>query len=388
MTAIPGTLRAALVAGEDSGDILGAALLEGLRHRWPTVQAAGIGGPRMAAQGFDAWWPHHRLSVHGFGWDTLRRIPGILSIRQRLAHRLFDAPPQVFVGIDAPDFNLHLEERLRQRGIRTVHYVCPSVWAWRAERLPRLQRYADLMLCVFPFEPAWLAERGIRASFVGHPLAAAIPATPDRAGARLRLGLPPESTVLAVLPGSRESEIRHLAPRFLACARIVQQAWGPVHVILPAVPQLEPQIRRIASQEPPVPHLTIVSGQSHAVLAACDVALVASGTATLEAALFQCPMVIAYAMSPLSWRIMQGKRLQPWVGLPNILSGEFVVPELLQEQATPQALAKAVLAWLDAHACSPDQITRLRQGFRALHATLLQDTPTLASQAIAEMLGA
>ena len=200
-----------MVAGEASGDLLAGLLLQALRARWPTLVAAGIGGPRMAAQGFQAWWPHHKLSVHGFGWDVLLRYREIVGIRKQLLHRLTKDKPRLFIGVDAPDFNLQLEENLRRQGVKTVHFVCPSVWAWRPERLEVIRRSVDHVLCIFPFEPALLAQHGIAATYVGHPLAQVIPEVPDRGAARQALGLAPGDDVVAILPGSRTSEVRHLA---------------------------------------------------------------------------------------------------------------------------------------------------------------------------------
>lgn len=378
--------NAALVAGETSGDLLAGLLLDGLRARWPDLHSMGIGGPQMARRGFDAWWPHDKLSVHGFGWEVLRRYREIVGIRKQLKQRLLTSPPEVFIGVDAPDFNLDLEADLRAQGIKTVHFVCPSVWAWRPERLEKIKRSVDHVLCIFPFEPELLASHGIAATYVGHPLAQVIPMQPDRAQARAKLGLAPEGRVVAILPGSRESEVRHLVDVFFQAAALIQKAQPATQFVVTAIPALQPRIEAAAAASGLGSSLTVVSGQSHAVLAACDVTLIASGTATLEAALFKRPMVIAYRMGALSWQIMRRKKLQPWVGLPNILCREFVVPELLQDAATPQALAKEVLTWLEAAVHDPATIQRLENRFSALHAELQRDTPTLAAHAIASIL--
>ena len=377
-----------MVAGEASGDLLAALLLQAVHQRWAGVPAVGIGGPRMAAQGFEAWWPHHKLAVHGLGWDVLLRYREIVGIRKQLCARLVDNPPSLFIGVDAPDFNLDLEAQLRARGVKTLHFVCPSVWAWRAERLLTMRRSVDHVLCLFPFEPALLAQHGIAATYVGHPLAQVIPMHVDRAAARQQLGLGPEDDVLALLPGSRRSEIRYLAPVFFQAAARIAKARPHVKFLLPAVPGLEAVISQIARDSAMAERVQIVSGQSHTVLAACDATLIASGTATLEAALFKRPMVIAYRMGAISWHWMQRKRLQPWVGLPNILSGEFVVPEFLQDQAKPQALADAALHWLDCKASDPSVLRGLEMRFDALHERLRRDTGTLAAQAIDNMLHA
>ena len=378
-------LKLAMVAGETSGDVLAGLMLDGVRARWPDLRAVGIGGPQMAARGFTAWWPHEKLSVHGYGWEVLRRYREIVGIRRQLKSRLLLQRPDLFIGIDAPDFNLDLEAALKANGVKTVHFVCPSVWAWRAERLNAIRRSVDHVLCLFPFEPALLARHGIAATYVGHPLAQVIPLEPDRAAARAKLGLRQDAPVLALLPGSRQSEIAHLALRFFQAAALVLQAHPTMQFVVPAVPALMPAIEQAARASGMAVQLTIVAGQSHTALAACDLTLIASGTATLEAALFKRPMVIAYHMSALSWQIMRRKKLQPWVGLPNILCQDFVVPELLQQAATPRALADAVLNGL---AAKPAQVADLQQRFTELHLQLRQDTPRLAAHAIEKILQA
>ena len=379
-------MHAALVAGETSGDLLAGLLLDGLKQRWPDFQAAGIGGPQMAKRGFQAWWPHDKLSVHGFGWEVLRRYREIVGIRRQLKDRLLQNPPDIFIGVDAPDFNLDLEADLKASGIKTVHFVCPSIWAWRPERVEKIRRSIDHVLCIFPFEPVLLAQHGIAATYVGHPLANVIPMVPDRVGARAALGLSMADRVVAILPGSRQSEIRHLALCFFRAAALIHKADDAIKFIVPAIPFLKVEIERAAAISGVQHHLQILDGQSHTALAACDVTLIASGTATLEAALFKRPMVIAYRMGALSWQLMRRKKLQPWVGLPNILSQDFVVPELLQNAATPEALAAEVLRWLDAARTEPEKIAALEHRFTALHTELQRDTPTLAAHAIAHTL--
>ena len=376
----------AMVAGEASGDLLAGLLLDGLRERWPGLRAGGIGGPQMCRRGFDAWWAQDRLALHGYGWDVLLRYRGLLGVRNQLKARLLKSPPDAFIGIDAPDFNLDLEAALRARGVKTVHFVSPSVWAWRAQRIEKLKLSADHVLCIFPFEPALLARHGVAATYVGHPLAQLIAMKPDRLGARDALGLTATEPVVALLPGSRKGEIEHLALRFFQAAELMQRAQPAIKFIVPTLPSLMPLVQQAARSSGFTGALQVVQGQSHAVLAACDVTLVASGTATLEAALFKRPMVIAYHMSALSWQIMRRRRLQPWIGLPNILCEDFVVPELLQEAATPRALAHAVLAWLDATDTAPARILALQERFTQLHSALLRDTPRLASNAIAQVL--
>jgi lipid-A-disaccharide synthase len=371
-----------MVAGEASGDLLAGLLLGGLKARWPQLKAAGIGGPQMAAQGFEAWWPHHKLAVHGYA-EALRHYREISGIRERLAERLLAQRPDVFVGVDAPDFNLGLEARLKAAGLKTVHFVCPSIWAWRGGRAKKIARSADLVLCLFPFEPALLQRHGVDAAYVGHPLADAIPLQPPREAARAALGLPAEAPVLALLPGSRRGEIVNIAPAFLQAAKILHRRRPELRFVLPVVPAVEPLLRPLVAQHAGATPIQLVTGRSHEALAACDVTLIASGTATLEAALFKRPMVIAYKLHPLSWHIMKRMHYQPWVGLPNILSGEFVVPELLQHAATPEALADAVQAWLD----DPARCQAVEQRFTALHRTLRQGTAGRATEAIARLLG-
>jgi len=375
-----------MVAGETSGDLLAGLLLDGLRARWPAVASMGIGGPRMQERGFHAWWPSERLAVHGYSVELVRRLLGILRIRRQLRARLLADKPDVFIGVDAPDFNLGLEADLRAAGIKTVHFVCPSIWAWRAERVEKLRASADHVLCIFPFEPELLARQGISATYVGHPLASVIPRVPDKAAARAQLGLAVHDEVLAILPGSRSAEVAYIAKPFFQAAALIKKARSAIKIVVPAVPALRARIEQIARECGVLDALTIVTGQSHSVLAACDVTLIASGTATLEAALFKRPMVISYHMHPISWRLMRRKQLQPWVGLPNILCREFVVPELLQDAATPDALATAVQDWLDARLQDPARIQRLEQRFTALHDDLQRDTPRLAAHAIQNLL--
>ena len=380
--------RVAMVAGETSGDLLAGLLLDGLQALWPGLASQGIGGPQMARRGFEAWWPSDKLAVHGYSFELLRRLAEIIVIRKRLRARLLHDKPDVFIGVDAPDFNLGLEADLRAAGVKTVHFVCPSIWAWRAERVEKIRRSVDHVLCIFPFEPELLAHHGIAATYVGHPLAGVIPLAPDRAGARAQLGLRDEDAVLAILPGSRSAEVQYITPKFFQAAALIHQAQPAIKMIVPAVPALRERIERVARDCGLGDVLRIVSGQSHAVLAACDVTLIASGTATLEAALFKRPMVIGYHMHPLSWRLMRRKQLQPWVGLPNILSGEFVVPELLQDAATPQALAAAVLDWFHALDHDAARMAALHLRFTALHESLRRNTPQLAANAIQKVLTA
>lgn len=378
----------AMVAGETSGDLLAGLLLDGLNARWPALTSGGIGGVQMVRRGFEAWWPSEKLAVRGYV-EVLRHYREISSIREQLKKRLLTGPgqrPDVFIGIDAPDFNLGLEAALKAEGIKTVQFICPSIWAWRADRVEKIKRSVDHVLCIFPFEPALLATHGIAATYVGHPLAAVIPMQPDRQAARRALGLRDDATVVAILPGSRKSEIEYLALRFFQAAALVKRAHTAIQFIVPAIPALKALIEQLADQAGVRADVQVVAGQSHTVLAACDVTLIASGTATLEAALFKRPMVIAYNMNWLSWQIMQRKQLQPWVGLPNILCRDFVVPELLQDQASPEALAQALCEWIDAKSSAPEKIRAVEQRFTQLHAELQRDTSQLATDAIQKIL--
>ena len=370
-----------MAAGEASGDLLAGLLLDGMRARWPDLRAGGIGGPQMARRGFDAWWPHDKLAVRGYV-EVLRHYREIVGIREQLLQRLLRERPQVFIGVDAPDFNLDLEAGLKARGVKTVHFVCPSIWAWRPGRTAKIRRSADHVLCLFPFEPALLARHRIEATYVGHPLANVIPMAPDRGAARRALGLPEDGEVLAILPGSRDSEVRYLAPAFFEAAARVREARPGLRCVVPALPALLAGIEAAARAAGLADGLTIVTGRSHEVLAACDLTLIASGTATLEAALYKRPMVIAYRMNWLTFQIMRRQQLQPWIGLPNILCEDFVVPELVQDRANPDALAAALLEWLRA----PDRMAAVQQRFTALHQLLQRDTATLATDAIQKVL--
>jgi lipid-A-disaccharide synthase len=375
-------MELALVAGEASGDLLAGLLLGGVRQRWPDARLVGIGGPRMAAQGLEAWWPHDKLAVRGYV-EVLRHYREIKGIRDALGDRLLATRPDAFIGVDAPDFNLGLEARLRAAGIKAIHFVCPSIWAWRAGRIKTIARSADHVLCLFPFEPPLLARHGIAATYVGHPLADAIPLEPPREAARDALGLDAGASVVALLPGSRRSEIEAIAPTFLAAAARLHAARPAIHFLLPVVPGLRGLIEPLLARHAPGVPIRLLDGRSHEALAACDVTLIASGTATLEAALFKRPMVIAYRMHPLSWQIMKRMQLQPWVGLPNILCEDFVVPERIQSAATPGHLADDVLAWLDV----PERGIALARRFTELHDLLRRDTARTATDAIAKLLG-
>ena len=375
-------MRMAMVAGEASGDLLAALLIGGLRRRWPDLALSGIGGPQMARAGFESWWPSDRLAVRGYV-EVLRHYRGISAIRAQLALRLIAQPPRLFIGVDAPDFNLGLAQRLRSAGIPTVHFVCPSIWAWRGGRVRQLARSADHVLCLFPFEPELLRAHGVQATYVGHPLADVIPLNPPRAAAREALGLPEQAQVIALLPGSRRSEIETIAPGMLEAAARMRARRPGLCFVLPVAPGLRALVEPMARGLPPE-SLQLVDGRSHEALAACDVALVASGTATLEAALFKRPMVIVYRMHPLSWQLMKRMAYLPWVGLPNILCRDFVVPELIQDAFTPCALADAACDRLD----DVEGAQAVGRRFTELHHLLRQDTALRATDAIASQIQA
>jgi lipid-A-disaccharide synthase len=378
-----GAPRFAMVAGEASGDLLAGLLLDGLKARWPALTACGIGGPKMAARGFQAWWPHDKLAVRGYV-EVLKHYREIVGIRKQLAARLLASKPDAFIGVDAPDFNLDLEAQLKAQGVKAIHFVGPSIWAWRGKRIERIRHSVDHVLCLFPFEPALYEAHGVAATFVGHPLADAIPMEVPRAASRAALNLSADDVVVALLPGSRRSEIAYVAPTLLSAAAEMHRQRPGLKFILPVVPGLrdlvEPLRQQLAAKVP----LSLLDGRSHEALAACDVTLVASGTATLEAALFKRPMVITYNMQWLSWQMMKRMKYQPWVGLPNILLNDFAVPELLQDAATPQALAKAAFSWLD----NPSACDALAIRFAALHRTLQQNTAVAATHAIEKILAA
>ncbi len=375
--------RLGMVAGEPSGDLLAQLLLGGLKQRWPALQSFGLGGPQMETQGFEAWWNYDLLAVHGYSLELLLRLRRLFALRAELGDRLLKERPDAFIGVDAPDFNLGLEARLKKAGTRTIHFVSPSIWAWRGGRIHKIREAVDHVLCLFPFEPEIYQRAGIAASYVGHPLADAIPLEVPREAARTALGLPLDARVIALLPGSRRGEVRHIAPALLGAAARLAKQNPDLRFVLPAMrgvrDLLDPMVAKFAGQF----DLQVLDGRSHEALAACDLTLIASGTATLEAALFKRPMVITYSMHWLSWIRMQGMAYQPWVGLPNILLRGFVVPELLQDSCTPEAVAQAAQQWLD----SPSRCEGVGQRFAELHHLLRQDTARRASDAVAQVLG-
>ena len=388
-----GTPVFALVAGEASGDQLGAGLIHGLRERWPDARFVGVGGPRMVEAGLEAWYPADKLAVMGLV-EVLRHLPELLRIRGDLLQRLSELRPTAFIGIDAPDFNLTLERKLKARGIRTVHYVSPSVWAWREQRAQKLGRSADLVLCLFPMEPPIYARYGVRAQFVGHPMADRFALVTERLPAREILGLSADAPVLAVLPGSRLGEIRRLGADFLQAARRCQQQIPELQVVVPmASPACRTAFEQIAdglgidlrSADPASRgSIVLVDGQADQTLLAADFVLVASGTAALEAMLAKRPMVVAYKVAPLTYRIVTWFKLMRTTrySLPNVLAGGDLVPEILQDACTPQALADALLAL---YADSAGRVALVAE-FERLHRTLIGDANRSAAAAVAALV--
>lgn len=372
-------MLAAFVAGEASGDLLAAPVIAALRARLPDVECAGIVGDRMIEAGATAWWHVRELSVRGYA-EVLRELPRLLRLRSVLRSRLLAERPAVVVGVDSPDFNLRLEMQLRAAGVPTVHYVSPSVWAWRPRRIEKIRRAVDRVLLVFPFEQRIYDDAGIPATYVGHPLASTIAERPDAAAARRRLGLQDDGPVIALLPGSRRAEVEHIGPPFIEAAVRMLAREPRLRFVLPIADRrlratITPAIGAAGER---ADRIALFDGHSHDCLEAADGALVASGTATLEAALFGRPMVIAYRMPAASYWIMSRMGELTFVGLPNILAGEGLVPELLQQDATPERLATALLNLLnDGPRCN-----RLRERFAEMHAALKRDTPQLAAEAI------
>jgi lipid-A-disaccharide synthase len=389
--------KLACVAGEPSGDLLAAPVLSALRQIPDTsnLEVYGIGGPRMQAEGLRSDWPMETLSVRGYV-EAIKQLPAILKLRKELiANLLGEGRPDVYLGIDAPDFNLGVELALRKAGIPTLHFVSPSIWAWRAGRITKIKQAVERMLCIFPFETEIYERAGIKATYVGHPLASEIPLEPNAASAKQRieksLSLPANALsgiVISVLPGSRGSEIELIAPVFFeTMVELSRRMPGQVlHFVIPvATPRLRAPLESLlkATQEKsPTLDIHLIDGEADAVLEAADVVLIASGTATLQAALWKKPMVISYKVPWLTAQIMKRQGYLPYVGLPNILCGEFVVPELLQDDATPSKLADAVLGWLN----NPSKVSQLKTRFAQMHETLRRPTGLLVAQAVAQTI--
>ncbi|MGC1332160.1 MULTISPECIES: lipid-A-disaccharide synthase [unclassified Pseudomonas] len=374
---MPGTLRVALVAGEASGDILGAGLMQALKARHPDIEFMGVGGPLMEAQGLVSEFPMERLAVMGLV-EVLGRLRELLARRKLLIQTLIERKPDVFIGIDAPDFTLNIELKLRQAGIKTVHYVSPSVWAWRQKRVLKIREGCDLMLTLFPFEAKFYEEKGVPVRFVGHSLADTIPLTADRAQARAELGLPLDGEVVALMPGSRGGEVGRLGELFLDAAQRLLAVRPDIRFVLPcanAARRAQIETMLVGRHLP----LTLLDGQSHCALAACDAVLIASGTATLEALLYKRPMVVAYRLAGLSYWILKRMVKSPYVSLPNLLAQRLLVPELLQDAATPEALVNTLLPLLD----NGQEQT---QGFDDIHRTLRRDASNQAADGVLALL--
>lgn len=370
----------AIVAGEASGDLLGSLLMRAIREAYPAVRFIGIGGPKMQAEGMDILFPLEKLAVRGYV-EVLRHYREIVGIRRQLRERFIAEPPDLFIGVDAPDFNLDLELALKAHGIPTVHYVSPSIWAWRGERIHKIRQAVSHMLCLFPFEAPLYEKAGIPATYVGHPLADFLPEQPRRAEMREQMRiLPKTARVFALLPGSRQSEVRQLAETYIETAKLILEKCPEAQFLVPLASRETRNIfeHAIWKQDAHALPLTMLFGHAHDAMVAADGVLVASGTATLEAALLKRPMVITYKMPALSWWLHKRKMYQRWVGLPNILCGRFVVPEILQDDATPQNLAQALLNLVNDKAA----VAELEQTFTGLHHTLRQDTAQKAAAAI------
>nr|WP_100546762.1 MULTISPECIES: lipid-A-disaccharide synthase [unclassified Pseudomonas] len=371
-------IRVALVAGEASGDILGSGLMQAIKQRHPDAEFIGVGGARMEAEGLKSYFPMERLAVMGLV-EVLGRLFELLRRRRQLARDLIAAKPDVFIGIDAPDFNLGLELKLRRAGIKTVHYVSPSVWAWRQKRVLKIREACDLMLTLFPFEAQFYDEHQVPVRFVGHPLADAIPQQADRAAAREALDLPQDEPVVALMSGSRGGEVARLGELFLDAAIRLRALRPGIHFLLPcATPERREQLEQmLAGRDLP---LTLLNGRSHEALAACDAVLIASGTATLEALLYKRPMVVAYRVAPLTYRILKRLVKSPYISLPNLLAERLLVPELIQDAATPEALAQAVAPLIDGGQVQTE-------GFDVIHRALRRDASVSAAEAVLKLAG-
>jgi lipid-A-disaccharide synthase len=376
-------VKIAMVAGEASGDLLASHLIQALKSKLPNAIFYGIGGPKMIGQGFKAWFPLEKLAVRGY-FEVIKHYREISGIRNDLKRRLLADQPDIFIGIDAPDFNLSLERALKQRGIPSIHYVGPSIWAWRGKRIHKIGAAVTRVLTLFPFEPALYEKQGIPVSFVGHPLADILPVEDGRVGARELLGLPQLQPVFALLPGSRQSELQYMADTFIATAREISLKLPNAVFLVPLATRetrlmFESALYRCNAMDLPI---RMLFGHAHEAMMAADAVLVASGTATLEAALLKRPMAIVYKMASLTHRIMRRMGYLPYVGLPNILAGKFVVPEFIQDDATPQNIAQALLNYYaDKASCE-----RISEVFLKIHLQLKQNTAEKAAAAILDCL--
>jgi lipid-A-disaccharide synthase len=371
-------VRIGIVAGEASGDLLGSHLMQALKSKRSDIEFVGIAGPKMMGEGAYSLFPIERLSVRGYV-EVIKHLFGLLKLRRQLLKYLLTNRIDIFVGIDAPDFNFWLEKKLKNNGITTIHYVSPSVWAWRKNRIKKIKNSVSEMLALFPFEPTLYIGAGIPVAYVGHPLADMLPMEPDTAGAREGLKLKSSALVVAMLPGSRQSEVQQHAELFVKTAKLIYADYPNAIFLVPLITRETRRIFELAifHENESLP-IQILFGHAHEAMEAADVVIVASGTATLEAALLKKPMVITYRMSKLSWQILKRMRLQPYVGLPNILAEKFVVPELLQDDSTPEKLAEATIKLIS----DADNIMEIKAEFTKIHHSLKQNTAEKAANAV------
>ena len=377
-------VRIAMVAGEPSGDLLASHLIGALKERLPDAVFFGIGGPRMESQGFDAWWPMEKLSVMGYV-DALKNYREISGIRRQLKKRLLDIKPDIFIGVDAPDFNLGLETSLKSAGVKTIHYVSPSIWAWRGGRIKKIARTVNRVLALFPMEPPLYEKEHIPVTYVGHPLADIIPLQTSKQAVREKLALPRDYPIFGMLPGSRQGELAMMADTFVQTAKLICERFLPNAIfVVPLATretrlQFEAAIYRQQAGEVP---FRLLFGHAQDALGAADVSLVASGTATPEAALIKRPMVITYKIAKFSYWLMKRMAYLPYVGLPNVLAGRFVVPEILQDEATPESLAEALVKLYE----DKENAAAVEDAFTDIHLQLRQNTAEKAANAVIECL--
>jgi lipid-A-disaccharide synthase len=371
--------KVGIVAGEASGDLIGSHLIRALKKHRPDIEFIGIAGPKMQGEGARSLFPIERLSVRGYV-EVLRHLPGLLKIRSELAQFFIKTKPDLFIGIDAPDFNFGLERKLKRKGIPTIHYVSPSIWAWRKGRMGKIKRAVSHMLALFPFEPAIYEKANVPVTYVGHPLADILPMEPDKQGARESLKIKDDKLVIAMLPGSRQSEVKQLADLYVKTAQLIAQEHPDVQFLVPLITRETRAIfeQAMYANQAYETSIQILFGHAHMAMEAADAVIVASGTATLEAALLKRPMVITYRMPRLSWWILKRMNYLPYVGLPNILAGRFVVPELLQHDAIPEKLAETTLRMFS----DKTLMQEIRAEFTRIHETLRQNTEEKAAEAI------
>lgn len=374
--------RIGIVAGEASGDLLGSHLIEALKKKIPQVEFVGIAGPKMMREGANSLFPIERLSVRGYV-EVLQHLFGLLRLRKKLLHYYLNNPPDVFIGIDAPDFNFWLEKKLKRAGITTIHYVSPSIWAWRPNRIQGIKRAVSHVLALFPFEPAIFQKAGIPVTYVGHPLADMLPMIPNLEGARESLKLKASQLIVTMLPGSRQSEVAQHVDLFIQTAKLILVQYPEAQFLVPLITRETRQIFELALFHEANPlSMQILFGHAHEAIEAANLVIVASGTATLEAALFKKPMVITYKMPTISWKMMKRLQLQKFVGLPNILAGKFVVPELLQNEATPSHIAMAAINLLT----DTKYLAQIQTEFTKIHQALQQNTADKAADVVTSYL--